>query len=137
MSLVIHNAILMPGQTYNIFCTDGLSTNVVSHIKNLFNFGGNIVMKNCGAENELRLLGKAKDDMTDVYYKNTNNHDVHIAMWQNIAKYNEFMRTPTYRDWSNSYEGSAVLYNMINAGWSSPRYSSKCDWIIKSDNEYY
>ena len=63
MSVLIHNAILMPGDTFRIFCSDGLSTDVMSHIKNLFNFGGNIVMKNCGANNEYGILSKAQSSM--------------------------------------------------------------------------
>ena len=60
MSLLIHNAILMPGNTFRIFCTDGLSTDIISHIKSLLNFGGQIIMKDCGVENEIKILEKAE-----------------------------------------------------------------------------
>ena len=52
MSTIIHNAILMSGQRWHIICTDGLNTNVVSHLKNILNFGGDIRFENCGAQNE-------------------------------------------------------------------------------------
>ena len=63
MSLLIHNAILMPAKTFKIFCTDGLESDIVSHIENLLNFGGKIVLHNCGAQNEFKILKKAVNDM--------------------------------------------------------------------------
>ena len=50
--VTVHSAILMPGQQWNIFCTDGLKTDVVSHLKEILIFGGKVKFENCGAQNE-------------------------------------------------------------------------------------
>ena len=54
----------MPDQNWNIICTDGMSTDVVSHFKEILDFGGNIRFQNCGAKNEIGILRKAYYDMT-------------------------------------------------------------------------
>ena len=56
MVTTVHTAILMPGQQWSIFCTDGLKTDVVSHLKEILNFGGNVKFENCGAGNEFKFL---------------------------------------------------------------------------------
>ena len=63
MSTVVHTAILMPDQNWNIICTDGMATNVVSHFEEILDFGGNIKFQNCGALNEFKVLNKAMNDM--------------------------------------------------------------------------
>ena len=53
----IHSLILLPGDKINIYCTDGMLPDSVSHVKEWFNFGNsltgenNIKFQNCGPEN--------------------------------------------------------------------------------------
>ena len=58
----------MEGDKVQIFCTDGLMPNEVEHIKLIFNFGGDIVLIDCGVANEYNILEKALYSMEEKYF---------------------------------------------------------------------
>ena len=69
MVTTIQTAILKQGEEWSIFCTDGLKTDVVSHLKEILIFGGNVKFANCGAKNEYKFLVQSKDNMYSKYIR--------------------------------------------------------------------
>ena len=64
MTTNVHKVILSKGDTMKISCQDGgRGTNVSGKFDHIYNFGGDIMMKNCGENNERRVLEKASNDM--------------------------------------------------------------------------
>ena len=63
MSSNVNSALILPGSTMNFFCKDGLSPLDVNHIQQVFNFGGNIKLVNCGVENTWVAFQEAQVDM--------------------------------------------------------------------------
>ena len=59
----IGQAILAPGDTVKIFCTDGLAPKTVENVEKWFNFGGNIQYINCGPKVEDLVLQKSYKSM--------------------------------------------------------------------------
>ena len=64
---VIHNLVLDVSNTATFYCTDGLSPLEKYNIENFYNFGGNIVFKDCGVPEEIQILDKAWIDMSKLY----------------------------------------------------------------------
>ena len=59
----IGQAILAPGDTVKIFCTDGLAPKTVENVEKWFNFGGNIKYIDCGPKVEDLILEKTNKTM--------------------------------------------------------------------------
>ena len=73
MSTKVGQVIILPGSSFNAYCADGLSSFDKANIKHLFNFGGNIKMIDCGAENEWIAFNMASEDAGFMLNRMTNN----------------------------------------------------------------
>ena len=130
MSTLVHTAILMPDQKWNVVCIDGLATDVVSHFKEILNFGGKIKFQHCGAKNELKFLEKSEIDMT----KKFNNAfpsksvsekvkwDLYNASEIDRAQNMKFYSTNLYRRWENTSDGSRYLFDLHDCKYSLQKW---------------
>ena len=69
MSIIIDSIFVWPGGKLIYYCKDGLNSLDVYNVETIFNFGGQIVGINCGAETEYGILQQVYMDMWDKSYE--------------------------------------------------------------------
>ena len=115
MSTNLHQLLILPGSNVNIFCKDGLSSLDVDNVKKIFNFGGNIQMKNCGPQNEWEAINQSMDDMGVEYFairdgsNTTKIQDFKTAFNANEENAWKYSQPPNYQNWVASFRSNAEM----------------------------
>ena len=140
MSTHLHQLLLLPGNNVKLFCTDGISPLTVMNIQKIYNFGGNIKFKNCGASDEWIAMSQATDDMGSLA-DNTDDqrtkNDYMTAFTSDQENLNKFENTSIYTNWMDGVNNPLpVMFGALSKHYCGKPYHGSIQQMILTGDTF-